>query len=85
MGGVLKCNRNEALLETYQAAKTQSVFERVFLRDDLVEWIKFALKGNIFNRCLWDILLNCVLLIPCLASFYKRIKKADERKTHRLF
>ncbi len=63
-GVLFKCNMNDALLETYESAIEKSVFERVFLHDDLVEWIKLALKGNVFNRCLRDILLNCFLLLP---------------------
>lgn len=73
-GVLFKCNMNDALLETYKGAKEQSVFERVFHHDDLVEWIKLALKGNVFNRCLRDILLNCFLLMPfgwCVMLFSK--------------
>ncbi len=73
-GVLFKCNMNDALIETYEAGKDQSVFERLFLQDDLVEWIKLAVKGNVFNRCLTDILLNCLLLLPfgwCLMLFSK--------------
>lgn len=73
-GVLFKCNMNDALLETYKGAKEQSVFERAFMQDDLIEWIKLALKGNVFNRCLRDILLNCVLLVPfgwCIMLFSK--------------
>ena len=55
----------------------KSIFERLFLRDDLVEWVKLALKGNVFNRCLRDIVLNCFLLLPfgwCMMLFSKRKK-----------